>query len=103
MAKLTTAKRKALPTRDFAGPGRSYPDENASHAKNAKARASEVEHEGKMSKSEEKKIDAKANRVIKKDGGHPAPNITAHTDGRANRWSDAKERAFKAERAARKR
>ena len=40
MAKLTAAKRNALPAKDFAGPGRSYPINNMSHARNALARAS---------------------------------------------------------------
>jgi hypothetical protein len=40
MAKLTTKARKAIPTSSFAGPGRSYPIENISHARNALARAS---------------------------------------------------------------
>jgi hypothetical protein len=38
MAKLTSAARKALPTSTFAGPHRSFPIENASHARNALAR-----------------------------------------------------------------
>jgi hypothetical protein len=41
MAKLTTAKRKAIPTKEFAGPDRSYPIEDASHARNALARVSQ--------------------------------------------------------------
>lgn len=65
MAKLDTAQRKALPKKDFAGPGRSYPVENKSHAVDAKARATQAVNAGRMSKSEEKRIDAKANRVIK--------------------------------------
>lgn len=40
MAKLTAKSRKAIPTSEFAGPDRSYPIENASHARNALARAS---------------------------------------------------------------
>lgn len=40
MAKLTTAARKAIPTKDFAGPDRSYPIQDRSHAANAKARVS---------------------------------------------------------------
>lgn len=39
--KLTTAARKAIPTKNFAGPDRSYPIENASHARNALARVSQ--------------------------------------------------------------
>lgn len=64
MAKLTTKARKALPKGDFAGPGRSYPVEDKAHARNAKARASEMEHKGKLSESEKAKIDAKADRVL---------------------------------------
>lgn len=41
MAKLTTAKRKALPTGSFAGPDRSYPINDASHARNALSRVSQ--------------------------------------------------------------
>lgn len=41
MAKLTTKQRKALPKSDFAGPARSYPIPNASHARNALARVSQ--------------------------------------------------------------
>ncbi len=64
MAKLTTKARKALPRGDFAGPGSSYPVPDASHAKNAKARASQAVGEGRMPKGEESHIDAKANRVL---------------------------------------
>lgn len=65
MAKLTAKARNALPTRDFAGPGRSYPVEDAAHAANAKARASQAVKAGRMSKSQEAKIDAKANKKLK--------------------------------------
>ncbi len=41
MAKLTTAQRKAIPSKDFAGPDRSYPINDASHARNALARVSQ--------------------------------------------------------------
>lgn len=37
---MNAAKRNALPSADFAGPDRSYPIPNASHARNALARAS---------------------------------------------------------------
>ena len=39
--KLTAKARKKIPTKDFAGPDRSYPVENASHARNALARVSQ--------------------------------------------------------------
>jgi hypothetical protein len=38
--------------------------EDKAHARNAKARASEMVHKGKLSKSSEAKIDAKANKVL---------------------------------------
>ena len=41
MAKLTAGKRNALPGKAFAGPERSYPINNASHARNALARVSQ--------------------------------------------------------------
>ena len=40
MAKLTTAARKAIPSGQFAGPDRSYPIEDKSHARNALSRVS---------------------------------------------------------------
>lgn len=41
MAKLTSKARNALPGSVFAGPDRSYPIPDASHARNALARASQ--------------------------------------------------------------
>lgn len=41
MAKLNARARRALPAKSFAGPDRSYPIPNASHARNALARASQ--------------------------------------------------------------
>lgn len=66
MAKLTAKKRNKLPASKFAGPDRSYPVEDKSHAANAKSRASQAVNEGRMSKSQESKIDAKANKVLNK-------------------------------------
>ena len=69
MANLTTKQRKALPAKEFAGPGRSYPVPDASHAANAKARATQMVAKGKLSPSEKSKIDAKANKVIARSKG----------------------------------
>jgi hypothetical protein len=69
--KLTTKTRNKLPASSFAGPGRSYPVEDKSHARNAKARASEMEHKGKISKSEEAHIDARVDKVL----GHGGPRF----------------------------
>ena len=40
MAKLDAKARKAIPAKNFAGPDRSYPIEDASHARDALARSS---------------------------------------------------------------
>jgi len=66
MSRLTSKARKALPAKDFAGPGRSYPVNDRSRAANAKARASQMVKTGKLSPSAKTKIDAKANAVLKK-------------------------------------
>lgn len=67
MSKLTAKKRNALPKSDFALPGiEKYPVEDKAHAKNAKARASEMEKKGKLSMDSKKKIDAKADKVLGK-------------------------------------
>lgn len=68
MAKLDAKERKALPKSSFGEPGkRKFPMSDKSHAANAKARASEAVNKGRMSKSTEKSIDAKANRVLGKN------------------------------------
>ncbi|MGA2215589.1 MAG: hypothetical protein ABSH31_20110 [Bryobacteraceae bacterium] len=67
MAKLTTAKKNAEPKSEFGLPEeRKYPMPDASHARNAKARASQMERRGKLSASDKKRIDAKADRVLSK-------------------------------------
>lgn len=66
MAKLSASARKKIPASQFAGPNRSYPVPDRSHAANAKARASQAVKAGRMSKAAESKIDSKANRVLGK-------------------------------------
>lgn len=67
MAKLTAAARKSLTKKDFAEPrDRKFPIPDRSHAANAKARASQQEKRGNLSKSEESKIDRAADRVLGK-------------------------------------
>jgi hypothetical protein len=48
MARLTAASRKKIPTKNFAGPDRSYPIEDESHARNALARASGKSVQGEV-------------------------------------------------------
>jgi hypothetical protein len=67
MAKLTGPKRKSMPKSEFGLPDkRASPMEDASHAANAKARASQAVNAGRMSSSTEEKIDTKADRVMGK-------------------------------------
>lgn len=65
MAKLNAKTRNKLPRSDFAGPGRSYPVNDRSHAANAKARATQMEEKGKLSPGAAARIKAKANKVLK--------------------------------------
>ena len=67
MAKLSAARRKSLPKSDFALPGKkAYPVNDRAHAANAKARASQAVNAGRMSAGTEAKIDAKANKRLKR-------------------------------------
>jgi hypothetical protein len=67
MAKLSEKKRDSLKSSQFGLPEeRKYPMPDASHARNAKARASQQEEKGHISKAEEKKIDRKADKVLSK-------------------------------------
>ena len=67
MAKLTTSKKNAEPKRDFGLPEeRKYPMPDAAHARNAKARASQAENAGRLSAADKKKVDSKADKVLKK-------------------------------------
>lgn len=61
MAKLTVKKRNSLPSKDFAGAGRSYPIPDESHARNALARVSEF-----GSEAEKAEIRAKVKRKFPK-------------------------------------
>lgn len=67
MAKLNAKKRNALPKSEFALPDeRKYPIDTKARASNAKARATQMVDKGKLSEGAKKKIDAKANKVLKK-------------------------------------
>jgi hypothetical protein len=54
--RLSAAARKRIPGKDFAGPDRSYPIEDASHARNALARASGKSVEGRVSAAVHRKF-----------------------------------------------
>lgn len=67
MAKLTARDRKKLPASDFGQPAKkAYPMPDKAHAVNAKARAAQQRKAGRLSASQEKQIDAKANRKLGK-------------------------------------
>ncbi len=69
MAKLTAKVRNKIPSSEFGLPGpRKYPVEDAAHARNAKARASQQEKKGRITPSEKAEIDAKANTKLGKKG-----------------------------------
>lgn len=65
--KLSAKKRGKIPKKEFGLPGsRKYPMPDKEHAANAKARATQMVKKGKLSAASKSKIDAKANRVLKK-------------------------------------
>ena len=67
MAELSTKKRNSEPKSDFGLPDeRKYPMPDTSHARNAKARASQQTKKGNLTASEKKQIDRKADRVLDK-------------------------------------
>ncbi len=67
MAKLTAKARKKIPAKEFGEPAKhAYPMPDKAHAANAKARAAQMVKKGKLSVAEQKKIDAKANKVLGK-------------------------------------
>ncbi len=67
MAVITTAKRKKISKKEFGLSGeKKYPMPDRAHAANAKARATQMVEKGKLSPSSKAKIDAKANKILKK-------------------------------------
>ena len=75
MAELSAKKREKLPAKDFGLPEKArtedakkesgnYPMPDKAHARNAKARASQQQNKGNLSKSDEEKIDRKADRIL---------------------------------------
>lgn len=67
--KLPTKERKALPKTDFGLPAqRKYPMPDASHAANAKARATQQVNAGNLAPSQKSAIDTKANKILGETG-----------------------------------
>ena len=67
MAKLSEKSRDNMSDSKFGLPDEhKYPMPDKSHARNAKARASQQEKKGNLSASEKSKIDRKADKVLGK-------------------------------------
>ena len=67
MATLTEKKRDKLPESKFGLPEEhKYPMPDKSHARNAKARASQQKKKGNLTAAEKAKIDRKADRILDK-------------------------------------
>ena len=67
MAILSEKKRDSMPDSKFGLPDEhKYPMPDKSHARNAKARASEQVKKGNLTGSEKAKIDRKADRILDK-------------------------------------
>jgi len=67
MGLINEMHRKQLPESSFGLPGaRKYPMPDKTHAANAKARATQMVHAGKLSPSGAAKINAKANKILGK-------------------------------------
>jgi len=65
MPNLDEADRDKLKASQFGLPDeRKYPMPDKAHARNAKARASQQQDKGNLSKADERKIDRKADKVL---------------------------------------
>ena len=65
MAKLTPTKRKKLPAKTFAGPGRSFPIPDKKHAKAAILDAPKAVKSGSITPMQKAMIDTKAKKKLK--------------------------------------
>lgn len=64
MSKLSAGKRRSMPKSQFAGPGKSFPVNDAAHARMAISGATRSEHAGNISASEAERIKAKARKKL---------------------------------------
>jgi hypothetical protein len=91
--KMTAGKRHRLPDVAFGLPDeRKYPMPDPAHAKNAKARAQAQYDKGNLTKTELKKIDRKADRVISACNGGNVRGL-----GVAKHWTAAQAREYQRE------
>jgi uncharacterized protein DUF6582 len=67
VANLSEKQRDKMPESTFGLPDeRKYPMPDKSHARNAKARASQAQNAGRITAAEEKQIDRKADKILNK-------------------------------------
>lgn len=69
MAKLTAGRRKAMPAGEFAGPGKSFPVNDATHQRMAISGATRSEHAGNISASTAARIKARARGLLARGAG----------------------------------
>ena len=74
MAVLNAADRRSMPKSDFAGPGRSFPIQDATHQRMAISGATRSEHAGNISPAEEERIKAEARAKLGKGGAEADPH-----------------------------
>lgn len=110
MAALTTAQRKKLPRSYFGLPGRvdkngenksgegAYPMPDRKHAILAKGFAAREEKAGRLSAANKAKIDAKADRIIKRT----APRVESTGSDKLPAWTASRERKFQRDRHAKR-
>lgn len=92
--KMTALKRHELPNRAFGLPSkRSYPMPDPSHAKNAKARATQEYDRGGLTKREHNQIHKKADQVIASCKRGAANGLS----GARQHWGPAKVKEFRAQ------
>ena len=78
--KLDAAARNKIPTGQFAGPNRTYPIHDASHARNAIARATQQENAGNLTAAQADRIRARARAALARfNGKKAAPYVKAMT------------------------
>lgn len=71
MAKLSSSSRNKMSASTFGLPKqRAYPMPDKAHARVAKARAAEEVKKGNLTKAQQAKIDAKADKVLGKSGSN---------------------------------
>jgi hypothetical protein len=83
MTVLTAEDRKRMPASEFAGPNRSFPIGDKTHAREAISGATRSEHAGNISKSEEDRIKGEARAKLGDKGGNDDPAGYGSADHKA--------------------